>query len=71
MNINEILSKFNSNQIKQINDFLNSQQGKNISRQLTQNEKSELLKQFERLDDNLVKSKLNGLTKADILRMLK
>lgn len=71
MNINDVLKNFNSNQLKDINDFLNSAQGKNIHQNLAPSQKEQILKQFMNLDSNTVKSKLNGLTKEDILRLLK
>lgn len=71
MNINDVLKNFNSNQLKDINDFLNSAQGKNIHQNLNSSQKEQILKQFMNLDPNTVKSKLNGLTKEDILRLLK
>lgn len=71
MNINEILKNFNSNDLQQINDFLNSQQGKNATANLSRSDKANLLKQFMSLDPNKVKSKLNGLSKEDILKLLK
>ena len=71
MNINDILKNFNSNDLQQINDFLNSQQGKNATANLSNKDKEKLLKQFMSLDPNKVKSKLNGLSKEDILKFLK
>lgn len=71
MNINDILNNFSSEQLSQINDFLNSAQGQKLKSGLSGSEKLKLLEQFSHLDPNLVKKKLNGLTKEDILRMLK
>ncbi len=71
MNINDMLSNFNENQIRQINDFLKSEQGKNFANGLTQEKKDELFRQFMSLDPEVVRSKLNGISKEDILRFLK
>lgn len=71
MNINEILSKFNANQLSEINSFLTSAQGKKLSGGISDAEKENLLRQFKGLDSNTIASKLNGLTKDDILKMLK
>ncbi|MDO4618640.1 MAG: KilA-N domain-containing protein [Clostridia bacterium] len=71
MNMNELLKNFNSNDLKQINDFLNSSQGKNVSGGLSNKDKQNILNQFMQLDPNKVKNKLGGLTKEDILKMLK
>lgn len=71
MNINELLKNFNENELNQINNFLNSTQGKNMVSGLQNSQKEQLLKQFMQLDPNKIKSKLNGLSKEDILKLLK
>lgn len=71
MNINDVLKNFNENELQQINQFINSSQGKGITNNLSQSQKENLLRQFINLDPTKVKSKLNGLTKEDILKLLK
>ena len=71
MNLNDMLNNFNENQMKQVNDFLKSEQGKNLANGLTQQKKDELFRQFMSLDPDIIKSKLNGISKDDILRVLK
>ncbi len=71
MNLNDMLNNFNENQMKQINDFLKSEQGKNFANGLTPQKKDELFRQFMSLDPDVIKSKLNGISKEDILRFLK
>ncbi|MBQ3124643.1 MAG: hypothetical protein IJC09_04385 [Clostridia bacterium] len=71
MNINDILKNFNSSDLQQINDFLNSAQGKNMAANLSGKDKENILKQFMQLDPDKIKSKLNGLSKEDILKLLK
>ena len=71
MNLNDMLNNFNENQMKQVNDFLKSEQGKNLANGLTQQKKDELFRQFMNLDPDIIKSKLNGISKDDILRFLK
>lgn len=71
MNINDVLKNFNSNDLQQINDFLNSAQGKKVTSSLSGKDKENILKQFMQLDPSKVKSKLNGLSKEDILKLLK
>ncbi|MDD6563788.1 MAG: hypothetical protein PUF08_01775 [Clostridiales bacterium] len=71
MNLNDFLKNFNSSDLKQINDFLNSSQGKNVTKNLDARAKQEILNQFMKLDSNQVKNKLNGLSKEDILKLLK
>lgn len=71
MNINDILKNFNSNDLQQINNFLNSAQGKNMAANLSGKDKENILKQFMQLDPDKIKSKLNGISKEDILKLLK
>lgn len=71
MNLNDFLKNFNSSDLQQINDFLNSSQGKNVTKNLDARAKQEILNQFMKLDSNQVKNKLNGLSKEDILKLLK
>lgn len=71
MNLNDMLNNFNENQMKQINDFLKSEQGKNLANGITQQKKDEIFRQFMSLDPEIIKSKLNGISKEDILRFLK
>lgn len=71
MNINDVFKNFSSNDLQQINDFLNSAQGKNMTANLSGKDKENILKQFMQLDPNKIKNKLNGLSKEDILKLLK
>lgn len=71
MNLNDFLKNFNSSDLQQINNFLNSSQGKNVTKNLDARAKQEILNQFMKLDSNQVKNKLNGLSKEDILKLLK
>ena len=71
MNINDVLKNFNQNELQEINRFINSAQGKELSDKLGNTDKEELLRQFMNLDPAKVKNKLNGLTKEDILKLLK
>lgn len=61
MNLNDVLKNFNSSDLQQINNFLNSSQGKNVTKNLDARAKQEILNQFMKLDSNQVKNKLNGL----------
>lgn len=71
MNMNEIFKNLSPRDLQQINDFLNSSQGQNAARNLSNKDKQNILNQFMQLDPSKVKSKLNGLSKEDILKMLK
>lgn len=71
MDMNDIMKNFSSNQLRQINDFLNSAQGKNLQKNMNDTKKNELLNKFKQLDPNEVKNVLNGISKEAILKMLK
>ncbi len=70
MDINEILSSFNENQLKQINQFLNSQQGQKLARP-SEADKKKMLAKLSGLDIEKVRRNVKNLTKEDILKMLK
>lgn len=71
MNINDVLKNFNENELRKVNDFLNSAQGKKTVSDISEKDKSDILNRFMNLDPQLVKNKLNGLSKEDILKLLK
>lgn len=71
MNINELLSSFNENQLKQINNFIGSVQGKKMSDNLSQSDKERLMSEFSKLDPATVRRKLNSLSGEDIINILK
>ena len=71
MNMNELFKNLSSDDLQQINEFLNSTQGKNAAKNLSSKDKQNILNQFMQLDPNKVKNRLNGLTKEDILKLLK
>ncbi len=68
--INSLLRSFNQNQLKEINDFLNSAQGRRIKNKINSSDKNELLKAFSALDQKTVNSKLKSLSKQDILKII-
>lgn len=70
MDVNEILSSFNENQLKQINQFLNSQQGQKLANP-SEAAKKKMLAQLSGLDVEKVRRKVKELSKEDILKMIK
>ena len=71
MDINEVLSSFNSNQLKQINDFLSSIQSSKTVPKFNEADKKNILKRLESLNPNDVKERLSRLSADDIKKMLK
>lgn len=68
--INSLLRSFDRNQLREINDFLNSAQGRKVKDKINSSDKNELLKAFSALDRETVNSKLKNLSKQDILKII-
>lgn len=68
--INSLLKSFNQNQLREINDFLNSAQGRKIKSKINSSDKNELLREFQKLDPKVVNSRLKSLRKQDILKII-
>ena len=69
-NMNDLLRSFNQNQLREINDFLNSSQGRKIKNKINSSDKNELLREFQKLDPKVVNSRLKSLSKQDILKII-
>ena len=59
--LENILKSFDQNQLREINNFLNSSKGKNLKSQLNDSEKAKLMREFEKLDSEEVKRRLRGM----------
>lgn len=68
--MNDLLRSFNQNQLREINDFLNSSQGRKIKNKINSSNKNELLREFQKLDPKVVNSRLKSLSKQDILKII-
>ena len=68
--INSLLRSFNQNQLKEINDFLNSSQGRGIKNKINSADKSELMREFQKLDPKVVSSRLKTLSKQDLIKII-
>lgn len=71
MDINEVLSSFNSNQLKQINDFLSSIQNGKAMPKFNEADKRNILRRLESLNPNDVRERLSRLSADDIKQMFK
>lgn len=69
--LEKILKDFDENQLREINKFLNSADGKRLKNQITASEKDQLLREFSRLDPDEVKKKISGLSSTDLMRIMK
>ena len=70
-NINNLLKNLNQNQLREINQFLNSSQGANLKNKINSSNKEQLIKELSKLDPNLVSNKLKGLSSADIIKLMR
>ncbi len=71
MDISELLSSFNENQLKQINNFISSVQGRKMSGSLSDADKQRLLSELGKLDADAVRRKLSSLSDETIGKIFK
>ena len=70
-NIDKILSNLNQNQLREINQFLNSIQGKQLKNKINSSDKEKLLREFAKLDPAMVNSKLKGMSTEQLISLIK
>lgn len=68
--LENILKSFDQNQLREINNFLNSSKGKNLKSQLNDSEKAKLMREFEKLDSEEAKRRLRGMNTKDIMKII-
>lgn len=69
-NINNLLQNFSQNQLKEINDFLNSAKGRQFSQNLSSAEKEALLKKLSGIDPAYAQKKLKNLSSRDLAKII-
>lgn len=69
--LENMLKNFNQNQLREINEFLNSSKGKNIKNNLTNSDKERLMREFNKLDANEVRKKIGSLSNEDIMKIIR
>ncbi len=69
--LEKILKGFDENQLREINNFLNSADGKRLKNQISASEKDRILREFSKLDPNEVRQKISGLSSADLMKIMK
>ncbi|MDD6484817.1 MAG: hypothetical protein PUF72_09645 [Clostridiales bacterium] len=70
-NIENILKNFDQNQLRQINSFLSTAQGQRLKKKINSSDKQKLLREFSKLDEREVSSRLRGLSKDELMRIIK
>lgn len=69
-NINNLLRNLNQNQLKEINDFLNTAQGRKLKSKINSSNKQELLRELSKLSPDVVNSKLKNISQQDLMRII-
>ena len=69
-NINNLLRNLNQNQLKEINDFLNTAQGRKLKSKINSSNKQELLRELSKLSPDVVNCKLKNISQQDLMRII-
>ena len=69
-NINDLLRNLNQNHLKEINDFLNTAQGRKLKNKINSSDKQELLRELGKLSPDVVNSKLKNISKQDLMKII-
>lgn len=68
--LEQLLNNFDKNQLNEINKFLNSSQGAKIKNKINSANKDELMREFQKIDPSVVKSKMKGISSKDIMQII-
>ncbi len=70
--LERMLKDFDENQLREINKFLNSADGRRLKSHINSTDKDKLLQEFSKLDPNEVKKRnISGLSTADLMKIMK
>ena len=69
--LERMLKDFDENQLREINKFWNSADGRRLKSQINSTNKDKLLQEFSKLDPNEVKKRISGLSTADLMKIMK
>lgn len=68
--IKRLLSSFDENQIAEINNFLNSADGRRFKNNISDKDKNNILRQLDNMDTEKLRHAFSNISKDDIIRML-
>lgn len=68
--IKSMLESFDKNQIREINQFLNSDKGKHLKNSMSERDKEEILKKLEGLDPQDVRKAMSKFSANDLLKIM-
>lgn len=69
--LERLLRDFDENQLREINDFLNSSDGKRLKNRINADDRDKLMQEFAKLDPEEVKKKISGLNASDLKNIMK
>jgi len=67
----ELLKNFNDKQLNEINNFLNSAKGKQLKNNLSSSDKERLIKEFSKLNPNLVQNAIKKMSADELSRIIR
>ena len=68
--IENLLKNLDQRQLKQINSFLNTPKGKQLKNKINSSDKEKLIREFSKLDQNTVNSRLKGLSQKELMDLI-
>ena len=67
----ELLKNFNDKQLNEINNFLNSAKGKQLKNNLSSSDKERLIREFSKLNPNLVQNAIKKMSADELSRIIR
>ena len=68
--IENLLKNLDQRQLRQINSFLNTPKGKQLKDKINSSDKEKLIREFSKLDQNTVNSRLKGLSQKELMDLI-
>ena len=65
-----LLKNLDQRQLRQINSFLNTPKGKQLKDKINSSDKEKLIREFSKLDQNTVNSRLKGLSQKELMDLI-
>ncbi len=66
----DIIKSFDQNQLKEINEFLNSAEGARLKRQLSGDDKEKLMNEFSKLSTNDIKRAVSSMSGRNLKNII-
>ena len=69
--LERMLKDFDENQLREINKFLNSADGRRLKSHINATDKDKLLQTFSKFEPYEGKTRISGLSTADLMKIMK